>query len=145
MPDFEDPAVSGAINDSEAWAHRNCGFQNVDLTAADHRFDGVPATLKAGTTSFALTNRGAPDSFVVALVLRPKDQTLTAAALQAMPAEQLFGAADVAPAAAAAPGGSTGGAIVELSPGHWFVVNPFGAEGAPSPYQSGMLAEFRVN
>ncbi len=105
MPSFEDPAVVGAINDSEAWAHANCGFQNVDLTTAGQRFDGVPATLKAGTTSFAMTNKGAPDAFVVALVVRPKDQTMTAAALQAMPAEQLFGAVDAAPAAAAAAGG----------------------------------------
>src|SRR3982750_2715199 len=31
MPDFADPAVLGAINGSEVWAHANCGFQNVDV------------------------------------------------------------------------------------------------------------------
>ena len=145
MPSFEDPAVIGAINDSEAWAHANCGFQNVDLTTTGQRFDGVPATLKAGTTSFAMTNKGAPDAFVVALVVRPKDQTMTAAALQAMPAEQLFGAVDAAPAAAAAGGGTTSGAIVELTPGRWFLINPVGPEGGASAYQGGMLAEFTVS
>lgn len=145
MPSFEDPAVLGAINDSEAWAHANCGFQNVDVTAAGGRFDGLPGTLEAGTTSFAMTNEGAPDDVVVALVVRPNDQAMTAAALQATPAEQLFRAVDAAPAAAAAPGGTTSGAIVELTPGRWFVINPVGPDGGASAYQGGMLAEVTVS
>jgi hypothetical protein len=145
MPDFSDPAVLGAINGSEVWAHANCGFQNVDVAAVGARFEGVPTTLKAGTTSIALTNRSGPGPLVVGLVVRPKDQSLTAAAVQALPPEQLFGAVDVAPAAPAAPQGATSGAIVELTPGTWFLLNPVGDNGGPSAYQQGMVAQFTVS
>jgi hypothetical protein len=145
MPDFSDPTVSGAVNGSEAWAHANCGFQNVEVTAVGAKFEGLPTTLKAGTTSFALVNRSGPGPLVVGLVVRPKDQALTAASVQGLPAEQLLGAADVAPAAAAAPQGATSGAIVELTPGRWFLLNPVGEEGGPSAYQQGMVAEFTVS
>ena len=144
MPDFADPAVLGAINGSEVWAHANCGFQNVDVTVVGTGFEGLPAALNAGTTSIALTNRSGPGPLVVGLVVRPKDQSLTAAAVQALPPEQLFGAVDAAPAAPAAPPGQTSGAIVELTPGRWFLLNPVGDEGGPSAYQQGMVAEFTV-
>jgi len=145
LPDFSDPAVVAPINASEAWAHTNCGFQNVDVTVVGTKFEGMPTTLKAGTTSIALTNRSGPGPLVVGLVVRPKDQTLTAAAVQALPAEQLFGVVDTAPAAPAAPQGETSGAIVELTPGTWFLLNPVGDEGGPSAYQQGMLAQFTVS
>ncbi|MGI5133164.1 hypothetical protein ACQEVB_40630 [Pseudonocardia sp. CA-107938] len=47
MPDFSDPAVSGAINGSEAWAHTNCAFQNVDVTAVGAKFEGLPSPHEA--------------------------------------------------------------------------------------------------
>lgn len=143
-PNFDDPTVDAAYNSVEAWVHASCGFQKVDLTAAGLRLDGVPATVAAGPTSIAVTNPAGSGRLVVLLAVRPKDQSLTAEALRAVPAEQLFGSTDVAPSAAVARPGTTGGVIVDLTPGRWFLVDPVGDTGKPSAYQQGMLAEITV-
>ena len=143
-PDFDDPTVDAAHNSFEAWVHANCGFQKVDLTAVGLHLDGAPATLAAGPTSIAVTNPAGSDQLVVVLMVRPKDQSLTAEALREVSAEQLSGSTDVAPSAAVARPGTTGGVIVDLTPGRWFLVDPVGDEGKPSAYQQGMLAEITV-
>jgi hypothetical protein len=56
---FDDPAVGEAVNTVDSWVADNCGYQVVDVTAADYTFEGIPESLETGVTLFRFTNEGA--------------------------------------------------------------------------------------
>jgi hypothetical protein len=145
MPDFSEPTAAAPISETEAWVHADCGFQDVDVRAVGTRFEGVPCTLRTGTTSSALTDEGGPGPLVVGILVRPKGPVAHRGPAARDGAEEMFAAVDAAPAAAVAAPGVTGGAIVELTPGRWFHVRPSGTEeGGVSADQEGMLAASAV-
>lgn len=115
-PDFEDPALTGAITGYETWAHENCGYQNVDLVGTDFRFDGAPTTLDAGPVSMLLENRSTDGQFHVALVVRPMGDDVTLEAVAAAPIEQIMSMVELLPGAAAAAPGQTGDLLIDLPP-----------------------------
>ena len=120
----DDDSVNAAVTEYHRWAHQNCGYQNVDLMAVDYAFDRMPATLKAGPVSLSLMNHSDKGEFHVALILRPNDPDLTTVEqLLAIPLRELAGRTDVLGTAAAAPG-MTGGVLLDLKPGRYFVVCP---------------------
>jgi hypothetical protein len=43
----------------DQWVAGNCGFESVDVTAADYAFEGVPATVPSGNVTFNFSNEGA--------------------------------------------------------------------------------------
>ena len=55
---FETPAVSAAEGRTHAFDLENCGWNQVEVTATEYAFAGLPATLEAGRTSVDLTNNG---------------------------------------------------------------------------------------
>jgi uncharacterized cupredoxin-like copper-binding protein len=144
-PSQEDQVLADAIAAYETWGHDNCGFQNVDLVAKDFTFAGAPSTLKAGPTSILMKNESTGGQFHVALMARPKDQTMTTEQFIALPMEQLMQAVDIEPSAAAAAPGQSGGFVAELKPGKYFLVCPVGGDDGQAPhFMQGMINEVTV-
>lgn len=55
---FETPETEEASADAHAFDLAECDWQQVDVTAKEYAFDGVPAELEAGVTSFEFANEG---------------------------------------------------------------------------------------
>jgi hypothetical protein len=55
---FRQPDKFAAFNRLHAFDLESCGWERVDVTAAEYRFDGVPASIPAGETSFEFENQG---------------------------------------------------------------------------------------
>lgn len=125
----EDEKLQGALNGYHTWAHQKCGYQNVDVTAVDYKFEGIPAKVKAGPTSIALANHSEKGEFHVALLVQPKDAKITTVEqLLAVPMAQLESSVDVV-GSAAAPPHAGGGLLIDLKPGRYFVVCPVSVGG----------------
>ena len=54
----EDPAFAGNIDPIDQYVLAECGFEQVDVSATEYKFEGMPATVPAGTLAFNLTNDG---------------------------------------------------------------------------------------
>ena len=71
----EDPFETPAVSEAEATAHAfdidNCGWDQVEVTATEYTFAGLPATLEAGRTSIDLTNNGVELHEIVLLAKNP--------------------------------------------------------------------------
>ncbi|MBW0093886.1 hypothetical protein I4I73_30980 [Pseudonocardia sp. KRD-184] len=61
-----------------------------------------------------------------------------------MPMEELFGAVDLVPGAAAAAPGQTGGTLAELEPGTYFLFCPVGGDGEIPHHLQGMITTITV-
>lgn len=144
----DDPQSTRAIAWYEAWAHANCGFQRVELMAMDYEFEGVPERLAAGPTSFSLMNHSKRGESHVALLARLNPgQQVDLKQLVDMSLDQIQQIADLVPGSALATPGGTGGLLVDLTPGNYFVLCPLRTrEGDPTSAHlfRGMLAEFTV-
>ncbi len=68
---FETPAVSAAEATTHAFDKENCGWGQVDVTATEYAFAGLPATIEAGRTSIDLTNNGVELHEIVLLAKNP--------------------------------------------------------------------------
>jgi len=55
---FEAPDVTAAVTAVDEWVAENCGYEVVDVTAADFSFEGIPESLDTGVTIFRFTNEG---------------------------------------------------------------------------------------
>lgn len=120
----DDDSVMTAVAGFHGWAHKNCGYQKVDLMAVDYAFENIPATLKAGSVSLSMMNHSDKGEFHVALILKPKDAKIsTVEQLLAIPLPELESSVDFL-GSAAAPPGMTGGLLIDLGPGRYFVVCP---------------------
>ena len=53
---IDEDQVFGLYGEMGAAVHAGCGYEAVDVSAVNYAFVDLPATLPAGTTSFALTN-----------------------------------------------------------------------------------------
>ncbi len=143
LPAFEDPAFSGAIGTYEVWANANCGYQSVQITGTDSALQGVPSTLKAGTTSVLLTNKSAANEFQVVIIARPKDQSMSLDTFVASPPDRFEQSVEILPGGAAANPGQTSGTLVDLQPGRYFFLDPSG-DTAPH-YTKGAIADVTVS
>ena len=56
---FEEPEVEAASQADHEFALESCDWQQVDVSAVDYAFEGIPASLEAGPTSFEFSNDGA--------------------------------------------------------------------------------------
>ena len=146
LPD--DPQIAAAVAGYEDWAHANCGYQTVDLMAMDYEFQDVPETLAAGPTSFSLMNHSERGEFHVATLarLRPGSELDLKQLIDLTP-DQIIEHVELVPASAAAAPGTTAGLLVDLTPGHYFLLCPTRTEQSDptsAHLLRGMLAEFDV-
>lgn len=72
---FQDEEFSTNEEEVDQWVADNCGYEAVDVTAVDYAFEGVPATLPAGITTFGFSNEG--EEMHEMLMVRYKDPDTT--------------------------------------------------------------------
>jgi len=68
---FDTPEVMAAEAKTHAFDIDNCGWGQVEVSAADYSFSGLPSEIKAGRTSIDLTNKGKELHEVVLLTKNP--------------------------------------------------------------------------
>ena len=128
-----------------------CGLGSLDAVAIDYAFEGVPATLPAGTTIVTLDNQSAAGEFHELTMARINDG-VSETVEQILAMSDTDAAARVSLAASAsAEVGEIGGATIDLVPGRYLYACfvPMGSigaqEGTGDPhYLSGMYGEFTV-
>jgi hypothetical protein len=144
----DDPTVLTAVAAYESWAHAFCGFSNVVVMAMDYEFEGLPKTLAVGPTSISVMNHSERGEFHVAALGRVRPgQEVGLKELVDTPIEELGKQLDLLPTTAAAPAGQTAGVLVDLTPGHYFLLcSSQSEENDPTTGHlfKGMLAEFDV-
>jgi len=144
----DDSVMAPAVASYEAWAHANCGYQTVELMAMDYEFDGIPEALTAGPTSFSVMNhseRG--ETHVATLARRKPGVDIGVKELFDLSLDQISQYVDVIPTSAVVAAGATSGLLVDLTPGHYFLLCPMRSqEDDPSSGHllRGMLSEFDV-
>lgn len=147
---FETPEFAAAEDNLDTWLLANCGFEQVEVTAADYEYTGLPDSLATGETAVTLTNEG--EEFHEVAILRVNDGvTETTDELLALPMEESLAKVTVKGITFADPGGSDTSFIRFDEPGSYIAVCfiPEGttpdAEGSGPPhFVLGMLAEFTV-
>jgi hypothetical protein len=144
---FESDATFDAYSRALTAAIDGCGFGQQSVSAADsngeYHFEGVPATLDAGTIAVTMANTGSEPHVMV--VYRKNDgETRTAEELLALPEEEGQQAGSEVGGVFALPG-STSVGLVTLTPGDYvyFCPIPVGDDGPPH-FTKGMFGEFTV-
>ena len=148
---FETPRVKAAELRAHAFDVRTCGWEKVDVTGVEYAFEGVPATMSSGVTSFDFRNRGKELHEIVILkrkegVEESFDDILKKEEEQAQEDVDDFGAEF-------ATQGQSTFVMADLKPGDYAMVCfiPVGsisedeeADGPPH-FTRGMKAEFKVS
>jgi hypothetical protein len=112
---------NAAYEQTFEWMSANCGFAELDVTATEYAYSGIPPTLSFGPLIVNLHNEGAEVHEVV--FLRIDDGSTTAEELLAMPSAEAEGDSTVFGTAIAFPG-ETAHVLVSLVSGN-FVVAAF--------------------
>jgi hypothetical protein len=148
--DFEsfegDPQVQAAQAKVHAYDLDNCGWQQVDVTATEYKFEGVPPTLEAGPTSFDLSNKGKEPHELVVLRINDDFEGSFADILK-LPEEEAMQKTKGVGGTFAEPSEAEY-LVTELEAGRYalacFVPVGGGEEGPPHTSQ-GMFVEFEVS
>lgn len=148
---FETPEVQAAEAEVHTYDLANCGWGKTDAVAIEYAFQGIPATLEAGVTSFELRNDG--KELHELTVLKKKDG-VTETFDEIIKLDREEGLKKVEPVASAfAAQGENDYAVAELEAGEYAVVCfiPVGTTGqgpppenAPPHASQGMKSEFTV-
>jgi hypothetical protein len=153
---FNSDETFAAYTDLVGQSVGECQFGELAVTAVDYAFQGVPATLPAGTYAPELTNEGSEQHEMIVFRKAP-GVTEPIAELLELPEEEA-GSKFVFAGAAFAPPGDSGAALVELEPGDYAMVcfipvgsvgdappeDSEGDEGGAPHFTQGMVAEFTV-
>ncbi|HET6948933.1 MAG TPA: hypothetical protein VFI47_01055 [Acidimicrobiales bacterium] len=152
---FDDPAYAAAQGEVYPYVAAACGYPQLDVTAVDHAFEGVPAQVGPGRTVVILHNESkAGEYHEMALVKLLPEATLPLADFLALPDEAATALIDPTSFGLGvyAPPGEVGASVVELTPGRWvyacFVpggTTQAGVEGTGPPHAAeGMSGELMV-
>jgi hypothetical protein len=142
---FEAPDVAAAGERFDEFALGGCGWAQLDVTAVDFAFEGLPADVDSGVTGVRFTNEGAE---VHELALFRKNDGVTDSA------EELLGLSEhealelvtrVGDPSFADPGDDDTN-VFDLEPGDYIAACfiPVGGEDGPPHFTEGMVAEFTV-
>jgi hypothetical protein len=86
-PDPESPEFTEAYGALVDWMKGNCGFAEIDVTASEYQFEGVPTEIPAGPAIISLENAG--EQVHEFIVMRINDDvTLSVEELLALPEEE---------------------------------------------------------
>lgn len=109
-----------AYNTVLDWVAANCGFNELDVLAQEYSFGGVGGEVAAGTTVIRLDNQGT--EYHEFDVIRKNDGvTASAQDILALPEDEAMTQVTDMGSAFAAPG-SSGGTVIDLTPGDYFAV-----------------------
>ena len=115
-------------------AGAGCGFEQVDVTLVDYAFEGVPDTLTAGPTTFAVTNESDAEMHEMVVFGRLTASPCPSPSCSSSPrrSPSRWSCSAVPPS----PARETGSALVDLAPGDYamvcFVPVGSGEEGTPT-------------
>ncbi|GAA3225915.1 hypothetical protein GCM10017691_15090 [Pseudonocardia petroleophila] len=147
---FESPEFTAAEDRVDTYMLAECGYEQVEITAADFEYQGLPESLPAGVTAITLVNEG-EEQHEVGIVRINDGVTLTVEEILALPEEEGMAAVTFAGAAYAEPGGTDTSFIRLAEPGRYGVAcfipegSTAGAEGTGAPHFTlGMLGDFTV-
>jgi len=147
---FETKAGNRLIVAVDSWVYDNCPGTKVPLTAIDYAYQGVPATLAAGPTTFKMTNAAPKEDHMMAIAkLTPAAQGRDLEKLLQLPdkkANKYF--EEVGGGFLYASAGETSYAPVTLEPGTYayacFLPMRGKSNGAPH-FTEGMYGTFTVS
>ncbi len=143
---FENKKFLAAIERTDAFVLESCGFTQVDVVGIDYEFQGVPATIPAGTTAFKFTNDAPKEHHEIIILRRKPGTTQPVDEILSLPEKKAGKLVDFVTAAFADPGDTQVG-ITELTPGEYVVACfiPVGGKKHGKPHWvKGMVAEFEV-
>jgi hypothetical protein len=140
---FEPDAVA-AVGTIESTVAEECGHTAVTVRAVDFNFEGVPAEIAAGLTTFVMPNETTADEEHVMLIARVAEgQTLTPEEFVADP-EGSFAEIELL-GETYAPAGATGGVTLDLPAGEYLLICPVSHdEASPPHFMLGMIAAVTV-
>ncbi|MGY1745143.1 hypothetical protein [Blastococcus sp. SYSU D00695] len=138
------PDTVEAVGTIETAAAEGCDHSAVTVTAVDYTFEGIPAELPAGVTTFVMPNETQAGEEHVMLVARVADgQTLTPEEFAADP-EGSFAKIELL-GETFAPPGATGGVTLDLPAGEYLLICPVSHdENSPPHFMLGMIAAVTV-
>jgi hypothetical protein len=150
---LQSPEFLAATDTVHAYDLATCGWGQVDVTTTEYRFDGIPAEVPAGVTSFEVANSGAEPHEL--RIFRKADGVTTAAAeLLALGEDGMAGQAEMVGTGEFVDPADDGYFVADLAPGDYFAACfvPVGATsdaGPPDPdaphhFDEGMVSEFTV-
>jgi len=143
---FNSDDTFSTYTDLAAGAIDECGFETVDVEGVDYAFEGVPATVPAGTVAFRFTNGSEEEEHEMILVRKVDGVQLSWEEIAELPEEESESMVEFKGAAFAPPGGDSG-TFAELDPGEYAMlcfIPVGGAEDGPPHFTQGMMAEFSV-
>lgn len=123
-----------------------CDFETSSITAVDYAFQGVPATVAAGTVVFELANESEEEGHEM-VIFRKDDPEADIVELLDLPEEEAQEQVTFAGATFAPPGGSASAILDLAEPGAYAMVcfvPVGGGEEGPPHFTEGMVAEFTV-
>jgi hypothetical protein len=130
--------VSGAID--------ACEYDETAVTGVDYAYEGVPATIEAGTVAFRFTNASEAEDHMMGIIRKKDGTTLTFKELLDLPDDQGEDMTEFL-GEAFAPPGEEGSALATLTPGSYAMICFIpvgGSEDGPPHFTEGMLHEFTV-
>ncbi|MCO8126282.1 hypothetical protein NHL50_03575 [Acidimicrobiia bacterium EGI L10123] len=150
---FETPEFLAASESVYGSLDDTCDVEVVEFRAIDYGYEGLPATLPAGATSFVMSNESeAGEAHEFVLVKLSDDTDLSIQELLEMPEAEAEQHIDTFAGGTFAPAGATAGTVTELSPGRWAYVCfiPVGSVGdtegsGPPHFVEGMAGELTVD
>jgi hypothetical protein len=150
---LQSPDFLAASDTVHAYDLATCDWTSVAVTTTEYRFEGIPAELTAGVTSFEIDNQGA-EPHELRIFRKADGVTAPAAELLALPEEELAGQAEMVGTGEYADPADDGYFVADLAAGDYFAACfvPVGATsdaGPPDPaaplhHTEGMVAEFTV-
>lgn len=143
---FDNKRFLAALERVDSFVLASCGFPEVDVAGIDYEFQGIPATIPAGTTAFKFTNEAPKEHHEMVVIRLKPGKTIAAKKLLALPDKKVEKLVEFATAAEAGPGDFSV-TITELTPGHYIVAcfHPVGDKKNGKPHWvKGMRAEFDV-
>ncbi len=144
---FNDDATFGKYTKLVDGAIDSCGLETVDVTGVDYAYQGVPKTIKAGTTAFKFTNASEGGEFhMMAIIKKKAGVDLSWDELLALPESEGQDKTEFKGTAEAEPGKSSK-ALAEIDAGSYAMVcfiSVGGKDDGPPHFTQGMVQEFTV-
>jgi hypothetical protein len=147
---FSAPEVVAADRNIDRYMLRECGYEQITLSATDRAFVGLPGTVPAGTAAVTLQNQG-KDAHQAVISRVDEGVTQSYPEILGLPLDQQLEKTTVLGLVQADPG-QTDTAFVRLTPGRYGAVDflpqgttSTGMPGSGPPHHTlGLVAEFSV-
>jgi hypothetical protein len=143
---FNEDSIFETYTELLGGAVEACAFEQVEVTGVDYAFEGVPATVPAGTVAFSFTNASEGEEHEMIILKKADGVTQSFEEILDLPEEESESLIEFAGAAFAPPGGDSA-ALAELTAGEYSMVCFIpvgGAEDGPPHFTEGMFQQFTV-